>query len=72
MKPLIEIAPVPGRIAFTAPTGGKQVTGPVKVRRSPWVSSLIEAGDVEEVKKRPAPAPAIATAEGARANGKKS
>lgn len=73
MSKLIEIAPVPGRVAFTAPKGGKIVSGPMTVRRSAWIDRIIASGDVKEVKK-PAPAPAVVpTADVApRAAGKKS
>lgn len=61
MTKLVTIAPVAGRVAFTAVSGGRKVDREMTVPTSLWIRDLIAAGDVAEIKPKSAIAPASAT-----------
>lgn len=45
----IKVVGVPGRVAFSAPTGGKRVPhdAPIIVARTAWVEARLLEGDIE-------------------------
>ena len=46
----IKVVGVPGRLAFSAPTGGKRIThdAPVLVAKTDWVKARLAEGDIVE------------------------
>ena len=68
----IKVIGVPGRLAFSAPKGGKRIThdAPVLVSLTDWVKTRLDEGDIQkymEPKPQAAPqaAPAASTNKGA-------